>query len=373
MFIRYLIIFVSLCQFAFSHELKPAIANLELTSNNSIANFQLRIQLNLESIIAGIEPEHDNTNQSKNSEKYEELRRLSPEYLLKEYNKINESLLNNIYFFNGNEKIQFKESFIKIDNVGDISLARESEILLKGTFSTNNPLLKFYWNSSYGSIVLRVNKDKEELFTKYLKTGDTATFSTSKLEKQKITSVIKNYITVGFQHIVPKGLDHILFVVGLFLLSVRFKPLVWQISAFTLAHTLTIFLGALHIVNVPPTIVEPIIAISISYIAIENIFLKDLTRWRPLIVFVFGLLHGLGFAGILNEIGMSDNYFITSLISFNLGVEIGQLVVISICFLSIGLWFGKKDWYRTYLTTPLSAIIAVIGLVWFVKRIGFLF
>lgn len=373
MFIRCLIIFISLCQFAFSHELKPAIANLELTSNNSIINFQLRIQINLETVIAGIEPDHDNTSQSKNSERYEKLRRLSPKYLLKEYNKINESLLNNIHFFYGNKEIQFKENFIKIDSIGDISLARESEILLKGTFPANNPLLKFYWNSSYGPIVLRVNKDKEELFTKYLKTGDTATFSTFNLGKQKLISVIKNYILVGFKHIVPKGLDHILFVVGLFLLSARLKPLVWQISAFTLAHSMTIFLGALNIISVPSAIVEPIIAISISYIAIENIFLKDLTRWRPLIVFVFGLLHGLGFAGILNEIGMSDNYFITSLISFNLGVEIGQLVVISICFFLIGIWFRKKNWYRTYLTIPLSAIIAVIGFIWFIERIGFLF
>lgn len=373
MFIRCLIIFLSLCQFSFSHELKPAIANLELTSDNSRINFELKIKLNLESVIADIEPDHDNTDQSKNSEKYRELRILTAKHLLKEFSIIKELFLSNIYFFNGSERIEFKENSIKIHDAGDVSLARESEVLLKGTFSNKNPFLKFYWNSSYGPIVLRVNKDREILFTKYLKTKDKTTFSTSQIKKQKINDIIKSYILIGFQHIVPKGLDHILFVVGLFLLSVRFKALIWQISSFTLAHTLTIFLGALHIVNIPPSIVEPIIAISIFYIGIENIFFKDLNRWRPFIVFIFGLLHGLGFAGILNEVGLPDSYFITSLIFFNLGVEIGQLFVIGICFLLIGAWFGKKDWYRTYLTSPISAIIAIIGFIWFVERIGFLF
>jgi len=153
------------------------------------------------------------------------------------------------------------------------------------------------------------------------------------------------------------------------LLSTKLRPLVWQISAFTVAHTLTIFLGVLQIIKISPSIVEPIIAISISYIAIENIFFKDLTKWRPLVVFIFGLLHGLGFAGILNEIGVSPSYLVTSLISFNIGVELGQLAVIIICYVLIGFWFGSKSWYRSRLTTPLSALIAVIGLFWFVQRV----
>ena len=370
MLIRSLIIFLSLCQFAFAHELKPAIAHLDLTTNKSEINFVLKIQLNLEAVIAGIEPTHENTNESKNSTRYEELRRYSPESLAVEYEKIKHSLFEKIHLGHQGQKIQYQENLITINPIGDVSLARETEIVLKGSFLNDNSKLKFNWDSSYGSIVLRANKDNKELFTKYLKTGDAAIFPVSEPLQQSFVSVVKDYVIIGFQHIVPKGLDHILFVVGLFLLSTKFRPLIWQISAFTLAHTLTIFLGVLHIIKIPPAIVEPIIAISIAYIAIENIFLKDLTRWRPIVVFVFGLLHGLGFAGILNEIGVSETYFVTSLISFNLGVEFGQLAVISACFLLIGLWFGKKNWYRMYLTIPLSAIIAIIGLVWFVQRIS---
>ena len=127
----------------------------------------------------------------------------------------------------------------------------------------------------------------------------------------------------------------------------------------------------LQIIKISPSIVEPIIAISISYIAIENIFFKELTKWRPMVVFIFGLLHGLGFAGILNEIGVAESYFITSLISFNIGVELGQLSVIAICFGLIGYWFRSKNWYRTYLTNPLSGFIAAIGLFWFIQRVAF--
>jgi hydrogenase/urease accessory protein HupE len=372
MFIRSLIIFFSLCQFAFGHELKPAIANLELTSKPSKIFYELKIQLNLESIISEIDPSHDNTNESKNSERYEQLRRFTPELLNKEYQEMKQSLFQNIFFLNGNDQIEFKEDKINISEVGDVSLARETEIVVRGSFSSSNPLLQFRWDPFYGSIVLRVNKNKEELFTKYLQNGDTANFSTSTNQQQTFVSVVQNYIVIGFQHIVPKGLDHILFVVGLFLLSTRLRPLIWQVSAFTLAHTLTIFLGVMKIVTIPAFVVEPIIAISIAYIAIENIFLKDLTKWRPILVFIFGLLHGLGFAGILNEIGVAESYFITSLISFNIGVEIGQLLVISLCFVTIGYWFGQKKWYRNYLTTPLSSIIAIIGLFWFVERLGFL-
>jgi hypothetical protein len=97
-------------------------------------------------------------------------------------------------------------------------------------------------------------------------------FSLSKNQNQSLSSEILNYLIIGFEHIVPKGLDHILFVLGLFLFSPKFKPLLIQVSAFTLAHTITIFLGVLNIVVISPSIVEPIIALSIAYVALENIF-----------------------------------------------------------------------------------------------------
>jgi len=370
MFMRLLFFFLIISQFALGHELKPAVANLELTPQSTTTNFVLKIKLNLESIIAGIDPNHENTNQSSNSDQYEQLRKLSPEQLNKEFQSMKKIFLSNISFFDQGNTIKFENDDIIIKPVGDLNLARETEVILTGSFISTNNNLKFNWSPSYGAIILRVNQNNSELFTKYLKIGDVAEFST-KSNDQGFFDTVKDYINIGFQHIVPKGLDHILFVVGLFLLSTKLKPLIWQISAFTLAHTLTIFLGVLQIIKISPSIVEPIIAISISYIAIENIFFKELTKWRPMVVFIFGLLHGLGFAGILNEIGVSESYFVTSLISFNVGVELGQLAIITICFGLIGFWFGSKSWYRAYLTNPLSGIIAAIGFFWFIQRVAF--
>ena len=180
--------------------------------------------------------------------------------------------------------------------------------------------------------------------------------------------VFGTYLQIGFTHIVPKGLDHILFVVGLFLLSTRLRSLVWQITSFTLAHSVTLALGVFEVVRVSPTIIEPLIAASIVYVCVENVVSDKLQRWRPAVVFGFGLLHGLGFAGVLREIGLQPGHFIAGLVAFNVGVELGQLSVIAGCFLGIGLWFRHKTYYRSAITIPASLVIAVIGAYWFVER-----
>ena len=140
-------------------------------------------------------------------------------------------------------------------------------------------------------------------------------------------------------------------------------------TSFTLAHTVTLALGALGIVTIPGSIVEPIIAASIVYVAIENVFSNKLHAWRPVIIFVFGLLHGLGFASVLGEFGLPAGQFVAALIGFNVGVELGQLTVIALAFLTVGYWFGGKDWYRTRIAIPASLVIAAVGTYWFVERV----
>lgn len=178
-----------------------------------------------------------------------------------------------------------------------------------------------------------------------------------------------SYVPAGFAHILPLGLDHILFVLGLFFLSTHLRPLLWQVSAFTLAHTLTLALGALGWVSIPAQIVEPLIAASIVFVAIEDIVSDGLSRWRPVIIFTFGLVHGLGFASVLGEFGLPQSEFIPALVGFNVGVEIGQLTVISIAFLAVGLWFNRKSWYRARIAVPASVVIAAVGSYWFVERV----
>lgn len=182
--------------------------------------------------------------------------------------------------------------------------------------------------------------------------------------------VAGRYLVLGFWHIVPEGLDHILFVLGLFLLSPKPRPLIFQVTAFTLAHAVTLSLATLGIFNLPPSIVEPLIALSIAWVAVENIRTDKLHPSRPAVVFGFGLLHGLGFAGVLGELGLPDGQLVAALLSFNLGIEFGQLAVLGAAFLVIGI-FHRKPWYRQRLTIPLSYAIAAVGLYWAVERIFF--
>lgn len=178
------------------------------------------------------------------------------------------------------------------------------------------------------------------------------------------------YVVIGFEHIIPLGLDHILFVVGLFLLGSRLRPLLWQVSAFTIAHSITLGLSLYGIFSLPPGIVEPVIAASIAYIAIENIMTGELKVWRPVVVFFFGLIHGLGFAGALSEVGLPRQAYFLGLVGFNVGVECGQLAVILGAFLAVG-WFRNRPWYRKLIVIPVSLGIAMVALFWTVQRIWF--
>ena len=181
-------------------------------------------------------------------------------------------------------------------------------------------------------------------------------------------AIARQYLWLGYTHILPKGLDHILFVLGLFLLSARVKPLLLQVTAFTIAHSITLGLSIYGVVSLSPRIVEPLIALSIAYVAIENVVTRELKPWRLALVFMFGLLHGLGFAGVLRDLGLPRNEFLTALVTFNLGVEGGQLTVIAAA--SLATWaFVKQDWYRTRIVVPASLGIAAVGLYWMVARV----
>lgn len=182
-----------------------------------------------------------------------------------------------------------------------------------------------------------------------------------------VRKVAARYLGLGFVHIVPAGADHVLFVLGLFLLSARLRPLVWQVTAFTAAHAVTLTAAALGVVALPARVVEPLIALSVAYVGIENALVDRMTRWRPAIVFGFGLLHGLGFAGVLGELGLPGQERLLALVAFNVGIELGQLAVIGAAAMTFG-WFRSKRWYRRRLAIPASAGIGAVGLAWAVER-----
>ncbi len=179
---------------------------------------------------------------------------------------------------------------------------------------------------------------------------------------------LRRFVLLGVSHILPWGLDHVLFVLGLALLSPRLAPLLAQVTAFTVAHTLTLALSSYGVVRLSPRVVEPLIALSIVYVAVENVVSPKLRTSRVVLVFAFGLLHGLGFAGVLGEIGLPEGQRLTALLGFNVGVELGQLAVIALAAAALWAW-AKLGGHRTTLVRPASLVIATVGLFWFVQRI----
>jgi hydrogenase/urease accessory protein HupE len=173
-------------------------------------------------------------------------------------------------------------------------------------------------------------------------------------------------VLTGIEHILT-GYDHLAFLVGLLLLGGRVRSLVGIITAFTVAHSITLCLAALHVVSLSPSFVEPAIALSIAYVGVENLFVKDASkRWR--ITFPFGLLHGFGFAGALTALDLPRAQLPAALFGFNLGVEIGQLGVLAVV-LPVVLLARKNAWFRDWGVKALSVGIAVAGVAWFVQRV----
>ena len=176
------------------------------------------------------------------------------------------------------------------------------------------------------------------------------------------------YLRLGFRHIVPEGADHILFVLGLFFLGITWRKLLSQTTVFTVAHATTLFLSTYGIFSLPSRYVEPAIALSIAFIAIENVVKPKLGPGRLAIVFGFGLVHGLGFASSLSDIPFPKTDFIVALLGFNFGVDLGQLFVIALAFLAVG-WFRNRPWFRRGIAIPCSLAIAAVGLFWGIQRI----
>jgi hydrogenase/urease accessory protein HupE len=182
-------------------------------------------------------------------------------------------------------------------------------------------------------------------------------------------STFLSYLKQGFEHILPEGLDHILFVLGLFLLCRAWRPILIQVTTFTAAHTITLALATLGYVSVNPKIVEPIIAASIAIVALENIFRPTYGKFRLLLVFIFGLIHGLGFAQRLIDERIPEGSVVSALLGFNVGVELGQLAVIGLA-VAATFWIKDEDEYRRWVVIPASALIAIAGIAWAIQRLA---
>jgi hypothetical protein len=370
-FLSMMTLWVTLSTSVRAHEVLPTIVDLVFAEDGALT---VSLDANAEALLSGIGAEHDDTDDAPQAARYDALRALPADALRDDIRDFAPTLVDGIAVEIGGQPVPLTFERVEVPPVGNTDIARKSIIEMTGRVPGSGAL-DWRFDEGFGASVLRLRKAGEsDLFhSVYVQAGDAASVPLGDdIAPQTAFDAFLAYIPVGFDHIVPKGLDHILFVIGLFLLNTRLGPLLWQVTAFTLAHTITLALASLGYVNAPPSIVEPLIAASIVFVAVENMMTDRLGRWRLALIFGFGLLHGLGFAGVLSEFGLPQNQFIPGLIGFNIGVELGQLAVIAACYLAVGLWFSDKPWYRRFIVIPASAAIAVIAAYWFFERIGVL-
>jgi hypothetical protein len=354
-----------------SHEIRPAIADILIKKDEILIELELNLEIFLADLDASVS---SNTDLAVNASQYDQVRALNSIVLAKRFKQNFNKFIGMVTIKTNARPLILKLISINIGDAPDLSLPRYSHLKLSARVEGGDNEVRLGWDQKLGALIVRqINSEgvsKKNIYTGYLKPGQMSG-PIHRLGRNPISigKIILDYIDLGITHIVPKGLDHILFVLGLFFFSHKFSRLAWQITLFTIAHTVTLALASLELISLPPSIVEPLIALSICYVAIENILRKEMGFLRLVIIVIFGLLHGLGFAAVLSEIGLSQTRFITSLIGFNIGVEIGQLGVITVAYFAVGFWFGNRDYYRSLVQIPASIIIAIVGGWWFLERI----
>lgn len=359
---------------AVADAVKPALTEITV---NAKGYFSIEIKASIEALLTGINGQYKNTQDAPNAAHYDELRALPPDLLRERFTLFQDEFSESIKINFDQKDYPVQVSEVDIPEVGYPKVPRISTIILTGNIDRNVKQVKWYYPIRFGDQAVRVRQVDEELEKWHWSSWQwirTDTFTkpydlTAEFHKQSIWQVVNTYTVAGFYHILPYGIDHILFISGLFLFSRKMSPLLWQVTMFTVAHSITLALAMLGIFQLPPQVVEPLIAFTIIFVAIENLYLSSINRFRLIIVFCFGLLHGMGFASVLSDFGMPADDFIKALISFNVGVELGQLTIIVGLYLLVSRWFKSDAVYRRYIVIPASLSIAAVALYWFWERL----
>lgn len=354
---------------------KPALVEVSVYTDG---HYEIEVRASIEAMLTGINSQYKNTSESPFAKNYDVLREMTSPELLKAFKPFHNSFTDNVKLKLDNQTIPLAISEVSIPEPGYTKVPRISIIYLTGKINRSVEKISWLYPAAFADNAVRVrqvDKPNEKWHWsnwQWLRDGQWSKpfYLNEVFHKPSIVSTATTYMVAGYNHILPKGLDHILFILGLFLLSTKLKPLLWQVTMFTIAHSFTLSMAMLEIFTLPENIVEPLIALSIAYIGIENIFVKKINPSRLTVVFFFGLLHGMGFAKMLNDFGLPNNAFATALIGFNIGVELGQLVIIALAFVFVALWFRNKSWYRKTVVIPTSILISITGLIWTYQRLA---
>lgn len=382
---------------AHAHDIRPAVMDIGFSQNGS-DYLDVRLGFTAESYLAGMDVSGlSDTDNSPVADEYNRLRMLPPEQLGALVEQVFPQLAQDIVialdqqiFAPGSWELQD----IIVEDVTNPELIRETQIRFRVPFPTPAPesspesspasspdgqaMVNINWPMAMGGLLIRQHGDNSNAsYVEFLPVGGQSRgFALGEIYQLSLFDIVQRYIHSGIIHIVPHGLDHILFVIGLLAFSRSGHHLLLQISLFTVAHTLTLAAASLGLITLSPALVEPLIALSIAYIGVENLLRSSpqitpqFTLMRGGVVFAFGLLHGLGFASVLADFGLPDTAFLASLISFNIGVELGQLIVVIPLFVLFRYILAEPKYYKIIFQVPVSVLIALTGIYWALERVG---
>ena len=353
---------------------KPALVEISVYTDERV---EIEIRTSVEALLTEINGRFRNTTESPNAEAYDRFREMSADDLTVAFRSFHDRLLNGVQLAIDGKAVPLQIAAVDIPPPGYTKVPRASVIYLEGHIPRDALALTWYYPLAFGDQAVRVRQVNEETNQWHWSAHQwiredrpTDPFSLTEIFGQPSQiKVMNTYVEAGFFHIVPRGWDHMLFIMGIFLMTLKLKPLIWQATMFTLAHSITLTAGVFEWIRLPVAIVEPLIALSIAYVAIENLFLKRMSRLRLPVVFAFGLLHGLGFASMLTDFGLPEGAYIQALLWFNVGVEFGQLAVLFAGYFVLSIWFSRESTFRRWVTLPGSVIIGWIGVSWCYDRI----
>ena len=353
---------------------KPALVEISVYTDERV---EIEIRTSVEALLTEINGRFRNTTESPNAEAYDRFREMSADDLTVAFRSFHDRLLNGVQLAVDGKAVPLQIAAVDIPPPGYTKVPRASVIYLEGHIPRDALALTWYYPLAFGDQAVRVRQVNEETNQWHWSAHQwiredrpTDPFSLTEIFGQPSQiKVMNTYVEAGFFHIVPRGWDHMLFIMGIFLMTLKLKPLIWQATMFTLAHSMTLTAGVFEWIRLPVAIVEPLIALSIAYVAIENLFLKRMSRFRLPVVFAFGLLHGLGFASMLTDFGLPEGAYIQALLWFNVGVEFGQLAVLFAGYFVLSIWFSRESTFRRWVTLPGSVIIGWIGVSWCYDRI----
>ena len=352
-----------------AHEIKPAIVEFNKVKNQ----INIVLKFNAEAFLANIDASiYKETINFSNSIKYSELRLLPGETLKEKVFESRDQIINSIFIKTSKTQLNLKLVEINVLEEKNIEKVRFTKVYLKTDNKFIETPITFSTKKIFGPLIFKnfsnIDKDTDRPKSQWLKPGN----QTSELGILEVKTNTTNFSILGIWNgilqIILYGFDHILFILGLFFFSHKLKPLLIQVTTFTIAHSITLIFGGLGYITISPHIIEVIIAASIIWIGFENLFRKKMKVSRIGVIFTFGLIHGLGFASMFKPKGLEGTDYYLNLLSFNIGIELGQLITLLPLIILIPL-FNRLSWYRILIAMPASIIIALFGVEMFIDRI----